>query len=135
MTSWALPSPVQKDTAPAGRWMHATQTAFWQFCPLGQAMPQPPQFFASLVMSTSQPLRLPPSQLAEPGTRLANMHVRSTQRLRALGMNRCCDVPLAFPDLSWARHATPQALELRLSLARVTSQPFTGLPSQSAKPG
>ena len=51
------------------------QTPAVQTFPSVQAVPQPPQLFASVMVLTSQPLALAMSQFAKPGAQVTTVHV------------------------------------------------------------
>src|SRR5436190_1717267 len=78
---------------------------------------QPPQWLASFCRSTSQPLEAWPSQLAEPA-----LQAMVQLALRRAGV------------LLVEEQARVQLPQWGGSVARFTSQPLAGLPSQSAKP-
>ena len=83
-----------------------------------QTLPQAPQWVTLLARSTSQPVTTWPSQSALPA-----LHEPMAQ------------APLTHAEVAPGRlHALPQAPQLATEV-RSTSQPFCGLPSQSAKPG
>jgi hypothetical protein len=83
------------------------------------AMPQRPQFVALVRVLVSQPLAVIPSQFSKPALQLAMRQVPAMHE------------PVPFAGAHPALHA-PQCVRL---VCRLTSQPFVGLPSQSAKPG
>src|SRR5437879_5793333 len=82
-----------------------------------QAMAQLPQWLASVLVFTSQPLPALPSQLAKPGLQV----IWQAEFTHA-------GVPLLLEQ------ARPQPPQLAALVAVLTSQPFCGLPSQSANP-
>jgi len=101
---------------PAG---HA-QAAFWHVLPPVHtfAEPQPPQWFGSLVVLTSQPFATSMSQSAKPALHDAMAQLELLQTGVALGVV----------------HALPQVPQLLRSLVVWISQPFDATLSQSAKP-
>jgi hypothetical protein len=86
-------------------------------CPAPQARPQAPQFAGSLAMGRSQPLAALPSQFAKPEAQ-TTVHAPDWQTPVALGRVQL----------------TPQLPQFEALAATLTSQPFAGAPSQSAKP-
>jgi hypothetical protein len=97
--------------------MPALQTADAPAIELGQTLPQPPQLLRVL-SAVSQPLRALPSQLPKP--------------LLQTGA-QALPVQLVLP---WALlQAAPQLPQFAVFVARVTSQPFKAVVSQSPKPG
>jgi hypothetical protein len=82
-------------------------------------VPQRPQLVTLLDVSASQPLVGVPSQSWKLPVQDVTMQAPATHEPTALA----------------GAHLAPQALQLLVSVLRLTSQPLTGLPSQSAKPG
>src|SRR5205814_554112 len=72
----------------------------WHDCPIGQALPQAPQFLASMPRSTSQPFVTSLSQLAKPPLHWPKPHMPFTQ------------IAAAF----WITHFFPQAPQLFTSV-------------------
>ena len=81
-------------------------------------MPQRPQLVTLLVVSTSHPLLATPSQSWKLPVHDVTVQAPATHDPTALA----------------GAQRAPQALQLPVSVLRLTSQPFEGFPSQSAKP-
>jgi hypothetical protein len=78
--------------------------------------PQPPQFVTDVLVFTSQPFAVPPSQFPNPGLQLANVHA-----------------PFEHAGVALANeHALPHVPQFVTDVFVFTSQPFVELPSQSA---
>src|SRR4051812_36398697 len=86
-------------------------------CPIGQTVPQPPQFFGSVLRLASQPLASLPSQLPKPP-----LQPMSTQ-LPAL------QLPLPLVKVQ----GRPHMPQLGSDEVRSVSQPLPRLPSQLPK--
>lgn len=84
-----------------------------------QTVPHAPQLRASVWMLTSQPSTEAPLQFAKPALQAARLHTPSAHVAEALGRTQ----------------ARPHPPQLFGSPRVSVSQPFAGLPSQSAQPG
>jgi len=82
-----------------------------------QALPHAPQFATDPSVFTSQPLAESPSQLASPALQVMPLHTPPVQ----------AGVP------PWLEHALPQPPQFCV-VARLASQPVSGLPSQFPQP-
>src|SRR5262245_10440366 len=110
--------------------MHMPAT---QDSPCLQAMPQAPQLLLSALRSISQPFWVLPSQLAKPIRHERKLQTLLTQTVLAFGRLQLGQVQPPLVQMSpWAQ-ALPQAPQFLASEAMLSSQPLTGLPSQSPK--
>src|SRR5262245_60586655 len=89
------------------------------------AMPQAPQFLASLSMATSHPFMVLLSQLAYPGRQESKVHTLLMHALLALGMLHCGQVQPPLAHTRFTGQTMPQPPQFLLLAPVGVSHPFT----------